>query len=110
MSKRLPNSDPFAIDCHADEPVTRPPEVSYPRMLELSVTVWAEHQQVTWVMADLWLKMVYFKVRFTVRFFESEGTHLTPSIMQFTKQHANSRWDALVALGGSREYPRTRLA
>ena len=71
-SKRLPNSEALTIDYHADQPVAGPLETGYCRMLELSVTVWTDDQQVTWVMADPWVKMVYFKVGFAVPFFESE--------------------------------------
>ncbi len=58
MCKRLPNSNALTIDHDADQPVTGPPEIAYHRMLELSVTIRADDQQVTWVMADLWIKVV----------------------------------------------------
>jgi hypothetical protein len=110
MSKRLPNSHPFTIDRHAHQPVTGPLEIGYCRMLELSVTVWTDDQQVAWVVAHIWVKMMYFKVRFTVPFLESERTKLTLPIMQFSKQNANCRGYTLVALGYTRKYPWTWLA
>ena len=67
-------------------------------------------RKVAWVMADLWVKMMYFKVRFAVSFFESEGTNLTPPIMQFSEQNTKSRGYTLVALGRTRKYSWTWLA
>ena len=67
-------------------------------MLELSVAVRTDDQQVARVMADLWVNMVYFKVGFAVPFFESERTKLTFPIMQFSKQNANSRRHTFPAL------------
>jgi hypothetical protein len=107
MGKRLPNSHAFTVDRRTNEPVTGPLEIGHCRMLELSVAVWTENQQVSWVVADVRVKMVYFKVRFAVPFFESEKTKLTFPIMQFSKQNANCRRRALVALGHSRRYPWT---
>ena len=110
MSKRLPNSEAFGIDRHANQPVTGPLEIGYFRMLELSVTVWTHYQQVTWVVADLWVKMVYFKVQFAVPFFKSERAKLTLPLMQFSKQNANSRGYTLMAPGRTRKHPWTWLA
>jgi len=62
------------------------------------------------MMADPWVKVVYFKVRFAVPFFESERTKLTLPIRQLSKQNANSRGCTLVALGHTGKYPWTRLA
>lgn len=81
MSKWLPNSHAFTIDRDANQPVTNPLEIGYCRMLELRVAVWADDKQVAWVMADLWVKMVYFKVRSAIPFFEAKRTKLTPPIM-----------------------------
>jgi hypothetical protein len=74
MRKRLPDGQPFTIDRGANQPVPSPPEIRHCRVLELSVTVWTEDEEVAWVMTDLWVEMMYFKVRFTVAFFEREGT------------------------------------
>ena len=62
MSKRLPNSEALTIDRYGDQPATAPLETGHCPMLELSVTVWTDDQQVTGVMADPRVKMVYFKV------------------------------------------------
>ncbi len=110
MGKRLPNSDAFTIDRHSDEPVDGKLEICHCCMLESSVTVWANDQQVGRVMTDLWVKMVYFKVRFAVPFFESEQTKLTLPLIQFSRQNADSRGYTLVALGRTRRYPWTWLA
>ncbi len=110
MRKRLPNSHALAIYHYGHQPVTSPFKIGYGRMLELGVAVWAEHKQVGWVMADIGVKMVYFKVRFPVLFFESERTKLTLSVMHFAKQNPDSRRYTLVAFDYSRTYPRTWLA
>lgn len=102
MSKRLPNNEVFTVNRYAHQPITGPFEIGYFRMLELSMTVWTEDQQIGWVMADLGIKMVYFKVRLAVPFFECERTKLTLPIMQFTEQNANSRRNTLVAFGSAR--------
>ena len=73
-------------------------------MLELSMTVRTDDQEVSWVMANLWVKMVYFKVRLAVPFVESEATKLALPNMHLTEKNTNSRRHALVALGGSRNY------
>ena len=104
MSKRLPNSDSFSIDGHANQPITRPLKIGYYRMLELSMTVRTDDQEVSWVMANLWVKMVYFKVRLAVPFFESEATKLALSIIHLPEQNANSRGHTLVAVGATRNY------
>jgi hypothetical protein len=74
MRKRLPNGHAFAIDRHANQPVPSPLEIRHCRMLELSMAVWTQDEQVTWMMSDFWVKMMYFKVRFAVAFFEGERT------------------------------------
>ena len=74
MCKRLPDSYALGIDRHANQPVTGPLEMGYDRVLELRVTVWTDDQQVSGVMAHLWVKMVYFKVRFAIPLFKSERT------------------------------------
>lgn len=84
MGKRLPNSDAFAVDRRSHEPIAGPLEIGHCRMLELSVAVWAENQQVTWVVADLGVKMMYFKVWLAVPFLEGKKTKLTLPIMQFS--------------------------
>src|SRR5207245_8327301 len=99
MRKRLPNSDAFTVDRRTNEPITGPLEVGHFGMLELSVAVWTENKQVTWVVADLGVQMMYFKIRFAVPFFESEKTKLTLPIMQFSQKNADCRGCALVALG-----------
>ena len=110
MRKRLPNKDAFAINHHTNEPVTGPLEIRYRCMLELSVTIWTDDQQVTGVMANVWVEMVYFKVRFAVPFFECERTKLTLPMVHFSKQDANCRGYTLVALGRTRKYLRPWLA
>ena len=85
MSKRLTNSDTFTINCDANKPIACPFEIGYCRMLEFSVTVWTDNQQVTRVMANLWVKMMYFKVGVTVSFFESERAKLALSIVKLSK-------------------------
>jgi hypothetical protein len=110
MSKRLPNRETFAIDPPADEPVTSPPEIGYRSMLELGVAVWAEDQEITWVVADLRVEMMYFEIRFAVPFFKSERTDLTFPVVQFSEQNANSRGCTLVALGRTWKHPWTWLA
>ncbi len=74
MSKRLPDSNAFSVDRDANQPDTRPLGIGYCRVLELSMAVWTDDEEVTWVMTNLWVKMMYFKVRFTVAFFECERT------------------------------------
>ena len=85
MGKRLPNGDTFTVDRRTDEPTTGPLEIGHCRMLELSVAVWTENQQVTWVVADLGVKMVYFKVRLSVPLLEGERAKLTSPIVQLSK-------------------------
>ena len=81
MSKRLPNSNTFTIDGQPDEPSTHKLEIGYCCMLELSMAVCTDNQQVIGMMADVWVKMVYLKVRFAIPFFESERTKLTLPIV-----------------------------
>ncbi len=81
MSERLSNGQTLTVDRHADEPVTSPPEIAHCRVLQLSMAVCADDEQVTRVMADLWVKMMYFKVWFAVSFFKGERTKLTLPIM-----------------------------
>jgi len=76
-------------------------------MLELGMTVRTDNQQVAWVMADVWVKMMYFKVSFAVPFFESEGTKLALPIVQFSEQNPNSGGYTLVVFGCTRRYPWT---
>jgi len=110
MRKRLSNGHAFTIDRNANQPVPSPLEIRHCRMFELSVTVWTEDEEIAWVMTDLWIKMMYFKVRFTVAFIECERTYLTLSVMDFSKQNPNPGGDPLVALGRTRRYPWTWLA
>ena len=107
MSERLPNRETLAIDHHADQPVTSPPEIGYRSMLELGVAVWAQDQEVTWVVADLWVEMMYLEIRFAVPFYKSERTELTFPVVQFSEQDANSRGYTLVALGRTWKHPWT---
>jgi hypothetical protein len=79
-------------------------------MLELSMAIWTNDKQVTWVMPHLRVKMVDLKVRLAVTLFESERTKLAFPIMQFPKQDANSGGYTLVALGRTRKQPRARSA
>jgi hypothetical protein len=109
MSERLPYRYSFTIDRHTNKPITGPTEIGYCRMLKLSVAIRTNHQQVIGVMADPWIEMVYLKVWFAVSFFESEGANLTPAIMQLSKQDADARGYALVALGSIEKYAWTRL-
>lgn len=81
MSKRLPDENTFPVDHHADQPAPDPLEIGYRRMLELSVTVRTDNEQVTWMMSDIRVKVMYFKIRFAVAFFESERTKLTLPIV-----------------------------
>jgi len=110
MRKRLPNDRALAIDRNGNQPVPCPLEVRYSSVLELSVTIWTEDEQVGWVMTDLWVKMMYFKVRLTIAFFECKRAQLALSIVQFSKQNANPRGHPLVALSRTRRYPWARLA
>ena len=89
MGKRLSNSDAFTVDRRTNEPIADPLEIGHSGMLELSVAVWTENKQVTWVVADLRVKMVYFKVRLAVPFLESEKTKLTLPVMQFSKKNTD---------------------
>ena len=106
----MPNSDSLTIDHHSNQPVARPLEIGYCRVLELSVTVRTEDQQVTWVMADFWVKMMDLKVRVAVPFLERERAKLTPPFMRFSKQNANSGGCTLVALSNTWKYSWSRLA
>ncbi|HLJ13862.1 MAG TPA: hypothetical protein VKV15_05150 [Bryobacteraceae bacterium] len=110
VSKRLPNGEVFTIDRQADEPAIGPFKISYDRMLQLSVTVWTDNQQVTRMMANLRVKMVYFKVRLSIPLLEGERAKLTSPIVQLSKQDASSRRYTLVALGRTGNYPWARLA
>jgi len=78
-------------------------------MLELSVAIGANHEEVIWVVAHPWIKMMYLKVRFAVSLVEGEGAKLTFAIVQFSKQDADARRYALVALGGIQKHARARL-
>ena len=110
MSERLPNSDALTINHHSNQPVSSPLEIGYCRTLELSVAVRTEDQQVTWVMADFWVKMMDLKVRVAIAFFESERAKLTPPFMHFSKQNANSGGCTLVVLSNTWMYSWSRLA
>jgi hypothetical protein len=109
VRKGLSNSDAFPVDRDTYQPDTNPPEISHFCVLELSVTVRTQDEQVAWVMADLGIKMMYFEVWLAVPFLESERTKLTLPIMQFSKQNANRRGHILAAPGRNRRYPWTRL-
>jgi hypothetical protein len=85
MCERLSNYDALAIDHDANKPDAKPFEVCHRRVLELSMAVRAQEEQVAWVVTDLRVEMMYFEVRFVVPFLESEGTKLALSVVQFSK-------------------------
>jgi hypothetical protein len=58
VRERLSNSDAFPIDRDTYQPDTNPSEISHFCMLELSVTVRTEDEQVARMMADLGIKMM----------------------------------------------------
>src|SRR5208282_434837 len=72
--------------------------------------VWAQDQEITWVVADLWVEVMYFEIRLAVPFFKSERTELTSPFVQFSEQNANCRGYTLVALGRTWKHAWTWLA
>jgi hypothetical protein len=85
MCERLSNYDTLAIDHDGDKPDAKPFEVCHHRVLELSMAVRAQQQQVAWVVTDLRIEMMYFEVWFAAPFFEGESTKLALSVVQFSK-------------------------
>ena len=85
MRKGLAHSNPLPINCDTHELDTNPLKIRHCRVFELSVAVRAQDEEVAWVVANLRIKMVYFKVRFAVPFLESERAKLALSVMQFSK-------------------------
>src|SRR5580704_3367828 len=79
-------------------------------MLELSMAIWADNEQVIRVVTDLWIKMVNFKVRLTVALLKGKGTELTLPLMQFSKQDPDSGRHTLMALDRPQEHAWARLA
>jgi hypothetical protein len=109
MRKRLPDGDPSPIDCDTYQPDANPLEICDCCVLELSVAVWTEDEEIAWVMAHFGVEMMYFKVRFAASFFEGERAKLALSIVQFTEENTNSGWHALMSLRRNRGYPRAWL-
>jgi hypothetical protein len=109
VRKRLPDGDPSPIDCDTYQPDANPLEICDLCVLELSVAVWTEDEEIAWVMADFRVEMMYFKVRFAASFFEGERAKLALSFVQFSEENANSGWHALMSLCRNWRYPRARL-
>ena len=113
-SKGLSDTQMLTIDCHANQPATRPTKVGHGRMLELCVTVRAYNEQIRWVMTDVRIEMVDLKVRLSITLFEGKGTKLALAVMQLSKKDTNCRRNDLVPLDSERKdgwtRPRNRTA
>ncbi len=81
MSEWLPNRNTLAVYRHSDQPATGEPQIAYGRMFKLSVTVWANDKEISWVVANFRIKVMYLEVRVATSFFKSERTELALPVM-----------------------------
>ena len=79
----LAHGDSPTINSQRGKPNSVPFQVSHHSVFELGMAVWANDEQIRWVMADGWFQMMYFEIRLAVSLLESKGTQLTFSVVQF---------------------------